>query len=149
MRAPEISYRFTTAVNTAGPTLELFSRSVTVAAADNEFTADITGPGVDRILCLTNIAVEAIPGGALSVTRMRINAFTPGGLEFAIATDAVPAVASLRQELNWQGEVYIGGAGVTTRILAASVVFSANTSTNNIRISVFGFIIPKGNIAPY
>jgi len=149
MRAPDITYRFSVPSDTGGPTLELYSRTLTVTASSAEFTATLTGPAKDRALIVTNLNVQAGPGATQSVTRLSLVGSTPAGASVAIETDMPTAVADIRRNLNWQGEVMIGGGGVANVILTASVVFSAGVAANFIVISAYGYVIPRGNIAPY
>jgi len=149
MRAPDITYRFSLPIATSGPTLELFAKRTAFSNTNANIVANITGPAKDRIFVLTNLNLELIPGATQSVVRGRVDGRTPGGLVFSIANIHFAGTADERQEINWQGEIYIGGAGMDIEILLGAAQFSAGVASNTIEISAAGFVIPRGNVAPY
>lgn len=149
MRPPEITYRFSVPSDTAGPTLELYTRNLLVSASAASVTTPLNGPAKDRTLVLTNVSVQAVPGATQSADRMRISITTPGGAGVDLATFNPTAVADIRRDLNWTGEVMIGGAGMDNQIIEANCVFSAGVAANILVINVCGYVIPRGNIAPF
>lgn len=149
MRIPDIAYRFSTAVDTSGPTVELFSRFQSVSASAAAVAVSILGIGMDRVLILTNIAVDLIPGATQGVLRLNVVANTPADLAFTITTEVFPGTADLRGAHVWDGEVMVGGGGVAEEIVNVAATFSAGVAANIAAVGLFGYVIPRGNVAPY
>ncbi len=149
MRVPEIVYRLARAPASSGPLFELFSRRESASASSTAVSNVITGPPKDKVLVVTNMTVDMDPGAAQSVIRVVFSGVTPGGLVFQIAQVGLVAVADLRTGFDWQGEVAIGGGGIDNTILIADTVYSAGVAANATVLSVFGYVIPRGNIAPF
>lgn len=149
MRLPEILFRLSRAPGSAGPLIELFSRRLVATASSTAVTASLAGPAKDKILVLTNATLGVDPGAAQAFTLLKISGRTPGGLTFQIIEEGQAAVADLRDGLNWEGEIMIGGSGVENTSIIGEGVFDAGVASNKIVLSVFGYVIPRGNIAPF
>jgi len=98
---------------------------------------------------LTNMALDVVVGATQASNRVTFTGFTPSGLAFGIFREGFAEVADLRRGFNWQGEVMIGGGGIDERILSMSCVYSAGVAANSFTIGIFGYVIPRGNIAPF
>jgi len=149
MRAPGITYRFNVPTDVAGPTLELFSRNANNADTAVSVAVNLPGVAKDRILFLTNIIMDLIPGATQAVTRASIVITTPAMLAFQISNDAFPVVADLRRGHLWTGDVAVGGGGVEVTTISMTGTFDAGVASNTVSVGVFGYVIPRGNIAPY
>jgi len=149
MRLPELCYRFLYPKDTSGPTFELDPMQLDTAAAAASQTITFTGPAKDRVFVLTNVQMDLTPGATQSAIRALLSGITPGGLAFNIVQESFLVDADERRQLNWQGEVMIGGSGVENTILTAIGQFSAGVASNALGVAVFGYVIPRGNIAPF
>jgi len=149
MRVPEIVYQLARSPQSTGPMLELFAARAFSAVASTTVSALINGPPKDRVLVLTNVTVDLNPGATQAITRVVISARTPALFVYAIAQIGFDAVADLRTGFNWQGEVAIGGPGVDIRSIIVDCVFDAGVNTNGVTANAFGYVIPRGNIAPF
>lgn len=148
MKAPDHTYRFLYPKDVSGSTLETFYRKQSqTILGDTSFT--INGVSKDRILVLSNIIVELIPGLGQSATRLLVLLSPPGGITFNIIVDDYPIVADLDRAFNWAGEVFCIGGGVETPILQFNCSFDAAGVNNIGTATVCGYVIPRGNVAPF
>ena len=149
MRFPEFLFRLARAPEATGPLIELFAFRVVRASTSTGFGVNIPGPAKDRVIVVTNVSCEVNPGATQAITRIVISGQTPGGLVFQIAQVGFTAVADFRTGFDWQGEVAIGGAGVDGNVIIVDSVWDAGVNANSLIASVFGYVIPRGNIAPF
>lgn len=149
MRAPDITYRYAYPRDVAGNTLELLSRRGDVSATATTVFSRISNLSKDKILCLSNVSVLALPGLTNAVTDITIAGITAAGQTFAIAELRPVIVTDLVQAHDWSGSVYIPGGGDGTVQLEISGAFDAGVASNRIITGVHGFIVPRGNIAQF
>jgi len=149
MRLPELLYQLARSPASTGPLIELFARRRAQGDTSASVNAPMTGAAKDRVLVLTNVSVDLNPGATQAVERVVISAITPGGLTFAIAQVGFVAVADLRTGFDWQGEVAVGGSGVDETSIIVDAVFDAGVNLNTVVANVYGYVIPRGNIAPF
>ena len=149
MRLPEIAYRFSISPDQAGPTFELAPEFQTISGTTVSLTINVTGVPKDRVLCLMNIQVSLKPTGGEAVTRAVVLGQSPSGILFNIHQEVFAGVADQREEMNWQGEIYIGGSGRDGTIYTCQGIFDGAIQSNTVDISTFGVVIPRGNIAPF
>jgi len=149
MRVPDLLYRLARAPGSLGPLIELFTKRVDASASSTTVSSNLTGLAKDKILVITNITADLDPGATQAVIRVVIQARTPAGVTFAIAQRGFAAVADLRSGFDWQGEVALGGRGVDVASIFLDGVFDAGVNANATTLSVFGYVIPRGNVAPF
>lgn len=149
MRLPDICYRFSVATDQSGPTFELCPRFLNVAATTASVVANLTGIAKDRVLCITNLQASFIAGGTEALTRAAFFGTSPAGVVFNIHQERFAEVADQREHMNWQGEIYIGGGGRDQTIVTCEAIFDGAVNNNSVIFSIFGVVIPRGNIAPY
>jgi len=149
VRVPEIVYRLARSPGSTGPMIELFSVRGTNSAASTSVSVSLNGPAKDKTLIVTNLSVDINPGALQQIIRMVISGRTPGGVIFGIQQQGFTEVDDFRTGMNWQGEVAIGGGGIARSILIFDSVFDGGANANAITVSAFGYIIPRGNIAPF
>jgi len=150
MDAPDLTYRFQGHRDTAGPTFEILSRTLDTGAvtlASPSLT--ITGIPQDRILVLTNVVVEAIPGAAQNIIQFGAQITTPAGATLNIALKDSAVAAPLADSLSWQGAVYVQGSGVGNNTVRFFAVFNAGVAGNRLIASACGTVIPRGNAAAF
>jgi len=146
VRVPEIVYRFITPTDTAGGTLDILSRAERQSVGTFQFTFVVNDIPKDRIIVLTNVALLAEPALAFLVEEMKIQGVTQTGQIFDIATDVTHGVADEEKSLNWQGSVWIQGAGAGNSTLRATVRVDQNTLASAAEVAWHGIIIPHGNV---
>jgi len=149
VRAPPITYRYIYPKDVAGPTLEGFVRHRTVVAAATQIEQFVTGIPKDRILVLTNVCMECAPGAAQILENIAVQGFTSAGLQFNIALERPDPTVSADRVLNWTGEVWITGRGEGVNSMRLNSVYDLGVANNTTTFTVFGFIIPRANVAPF
>jgi len=147
VRAPDITYGFSVAKDTAGPTFEIFhaidQRSGGVSV--DEFVQ--TGLAKDRALVLTNATVTANPGSSQLVVEMKIQIVTHTGVIVDLQVDTLNRTGGDDAFMNWQGEVYLLGGGDGADFLRSFAQYSSVTVANTTTVSWSGVVVPRGNIA--
>jgi len=146
---PELLFRLARAPASSGPLIELFSVRASSAGAAASHSAPLTGVAKDKVIILQNLSVDMSPGATQAFVRVVFSGRTPAGAIFTIAQRGFTAVADLRSGFDWSGEVAIGGGGVTFASILIDVVFDAGVASNAITSNAFGYVIPRGNIAPF
>jgi len=146
VRAPEIVYRFVTPTDTAGGTIDILSRVERLSVGTLQFTFTVDDIPKDRIIVLTNVALLCEPGPTFDVEELKIQGVTQTGQIFDIATDVTIGAADEEKSLNWQGSVWIQGAGDGNASLRATARVSANTAASAAEVAWHGLIIPHGNV---
>lgn len=149
MRFPELVYQLAQSPASTGPLLELFARRVRVADTSASIPVSINGPAKDKVLVVTNIAVDFSPGAAQQIIRGVFSGRTPGGVIWSLQELGFVEVDGFRTGMSWQGEVAIGGGGVDRSIIIVDGVFDGGVQTNTVTVGVAGYVIPRGNIAPF
>ena len=150
MRFPEFLFRLARAPESTGPLVELFARSADITSNfATSLNLGVNGPAKDKVLVVTNMTVDINPGAAQQILRCVISGQTPGGLIWGIHQEGFTEVDAFRTAMNWAGEVAIGGGGVDRSIVIFDAVFDGNVNNNAITVGVFGYVIPRGNIAPF
>lgn len=149
MRVPDILYRLSRAPGALGPLVELFVRRQETSASATSVSSAITGVPKDKILIVTNLSMDLSPGAAQQIIRCVMSGRTPGGQVFAIKQLGFTEVDAFRTGMNWQGEVSIGGGGTDASILLFDSVWDGGANANQQVVSVFGYVIPRGNVAPF
>ena len=149
MQPTDVLFRLQRPPASSGPLIELYSRRLVASASSTAVGSSVAGVAKDRVLILTNVSIDLDPGATQAVVRCVISGRTPGGVTFAIAQTGFVAVADLRTGFNWAGEVMIGGSGVDNAIVIVDAVYDAGVAANIITINVFGYVVPRGNIAPF
>lgn len=147
MKAPEITYRFQYRRDTAGPTFEIVHRTFTLSDTDATMQSRLSIIPLDKVLVLSNIAVQANPGATQAVDDIRVSGFTPAGLEFNISRFVAPGTADANVSFNWQGEVYIHGREPKAFNVQVFVTFDAGANANVVDTTISGIVIPRGNAA--
>lgn len=96
-----------------------------------------------RAMILTSASIDADPGAAQSVRRLRITTNQQAGSPaFTIAAARFPVVANAEETLNWSGQIIIPSQW---RIVAIAA-FDAAVAINSIVSHLSGMLIPIGNI---
>lgn len=149
MRLPEIAYRFSIPPGQAGPTFELCPRLLNVSGTAAVITANVDGIPKDQVLCLTNLQATFIPGATEAIDRGGFFGTSPSGVVFNIHNEMFAGTADAREEMNWSGEIYIGGGGRDATIVSCVATFDAAVAVGSNIFSIFGVVIPRGNIAPF
>lgn len=156
MKAPQITYLYRTAVDTAQNTLEVFRRRLlsTSSVGVSVFAPQLYTVPSDHIAVLSNFSATVrslviVPFPAAQRIRATLEVFD--GLTtdvLAIRTEthllnpATTDPSDTTLSINWDGEVWLR-PGTTVRLNA--VCTSADTLT--IIQSLAGFLIPKGNVS--
>ncbi|MEA3482769.1 MAG: hypothetical protein U9R65_12545 [Pseudomonadota bacterium] len=147
MRVPELVYQFQRPLDAAGPTFELYQRELAATFNGVQVRAALSNVPKDRVLVISNVHVRSVRGGVVGITRIVINGTTNAGRVITIKNvDFVPAVGG-SANLDWQGEVQLLGGGPLISTIFADTFFDAANAANGTTISVFGIMIPRGNIA--
>lgn len=149
MRFPELTYLLARDPASSGPLLELFSARATNSASSASVSVSFNGPAKDKVLIVTNISIDLNAGTVQQILRCVISGRTPGGVIWGIHQEGFTEVDAFRTGMNWQGEVAIGGGGVDRSIIIVDSVFDGGANANALTAGVFGYIIPRGNIAPF
>ena len=149
MLVPDIAYAFTRPTDTAGPTFEILSRQQQLSTAAILVELFLTDIPKDRVLVLSNVAMRADPGSGQGVDELVIQGVTQAGLIFDIKTQFIDGANNIRFNLDWQGEVFIQGAGAGNTTLRAFALFSAGAAANLFQASFHGVIIPHGNVGAF
>ncbi len=151
MRIPELVYQFVRPLDSAGPTYELYQRRQGPTAFNGaQLFFDFRDVAKDRVLVVSNIVIIASPGGVVDVQGITLIGITQAGRTIIIDRRffTVPAAAGdTDQALNWTGEIALLGGGQGNLTVSGIVDFSAANAANSIDMSVFGTMIPRGNIA--
>jgi len=149
VRVPEITYGFTSGTDVAGVTFEILSRQLSASQSTNPIVFLLNDIPKGRILVLTNVALTGQPGATQLVDEMRIQAVTQAGLIYDIKTDVLVHAADEEVSLNWDGEIYIQGAGDGNTSLRAIVTYDSGTNANTSTVGWAGIIIPHGNVGAF
>ena len=149
MRAPGITYAFTSSKDVAGPQFEILSRHDQISASSLILETLITDLPKDKILVLTNVSVAADPGAAQGVVELAIQGVTQAGLNFTIARKLPIGTTGESDELNWDGEVYIQGGGDGATSVRVISVFGTDTNANLSTVGIHGIVIPHGNAGAF
>ena len=112
-------------------------------------SVSINGPAKDKVLIVTNVSVDLDPGALQQIVRCVLSGRTPGGVIWGIHQEGFTEVDAFRTGMNWQGEVAIGGGGVDRSILIIDSVWDGGANANALTVGVFGYIVPRGNVAPF
>jgi len=147
VKAPEITYRFQYPRDVAGPTFEVLHRVQNADASSTSVALQLSIIPKDKILVLSNISIQAIPGATQACEDIRFSAFTPAALEFNISRFVAAGTADTSVAFNWQGEVYIHGRADNANNVQAAAIFDAGANSNGIRVTFSGIVIPRGNAA--
>jgi len=147
MLAPDLSYRFLYPKDIAGPTFELCARSANDSATNATVTSNYTFLPKDKMLCVSSMSLQADPGATQAVTDIRISFFTATGFEFNVVRRITPGTADLIEAFHWEGQVYILGRSPAAVNVRVQVIFDAGVNSNNVTSSVFGIVVPRGNVA--
>lgn len=148
MRVPDIAYRFLWPIDTSGPTLETITRNISQASAASILDQTITGIPGDKILVLTNAFIAAEPNGAQGCVEMHMSVFTGAGSETIFAQRFPTTGTGAEEVLNWSGEIWMRGRDPGGASMRFHTTFSGALA-NVMRGAIQGFIIPRGNVAPF
>lgn len=149
MDAPGQTYAFLSAIDTAGPTFQLFQQQTVSAAAGTNLQLFVTNIPKDRVLVLTNAVVHGTPGAAQHVRDLSIAGWTQMGASFLIARKNTLLVDDQPEFLNWAGRAYLMGAGVGNNTAEIQIRFDATVAANSAVGTFSGIVIPRGNIATF
>jgi len=147
VQAPEITYRYIYPKDVAGPTFEIVTRSLALSSAAIPLVINFTGIPKDKILVLTNAAIQANPGATQAVVLIALQGFSSAGAIFEINVDLFVPDADVPRTMNWQGAVYIAGGVEGANNVRLAVDFDAGANANSINLSFTGVVIPRGNAA--
>ena len=148
MFIPDIAYQFTSKDLTS-VFAEILHRGEQVSSTVNSITISLTGIPQDRMLMLSNIAADGVPGATQAVTMILMEVVTHTGLQSALARDRFAGTADLGRTLNWQGQIYVLGQGAGNASALVQVVFDASVNSNTARAAFSGVVVPRGNIAVF
>jgi len=148
VRVPEIAYRFSWPTDTSGPTFQVIARDFNVSTAAVTITHSLTGLAKDRVLVLTNASLYATPGATQAVVTLQLYAFTGAGMQHQVMRESPLQVADQIESMNWQGEIFIQGRGVSTNLWLIAT-FDAGVNANRLQAGFDGVVIPRGNTAAY
>ena len=149
MRAPGITYAYVSPKDTAGPSFEVFNRTEQFSSGDTGHIFTLEGVAIDRMLCLTNVALKGDPGATQFITDMNIQVVTQDGIIVAIATNPLAQAPDDEIALNWSGSVYVLGGGRGKPTLRTSVFYNAAANANTTQINWSGIIVPRGNAGAF
>jgi len=149
MRIPEIAYRYLRAIDTAGPTLEVWTRHSTDAGTAASRSITHASIPKNKILILFNVTMVATPGATQSVTSINFTATTPAGLGWNVCFESFEVEADARRATCWNGEVWIGGRGEGVESITATAGFDAGVASNALTASFQGIVVPKANVASF
>ena len=149
MRAPEITYQYTSQVDVAGPSFEVLNHTEqsSVGAILIEFF--LGGISRDRMLILTNFTANCEPGATQAVTEIAVQGITGTGTNFNIAALRPLAVADQKETLNWSGSVNIMGALEGANSIRVLGVFDAAVNANFVNFAISGIVVPRGNAGAF
>ena len=147
MRAPGITYAFTSPTDTAGPTLDVVNRHFQQSSADALIQFIIRDVPKDRIFILQNFSLLAAPGTGQGIFEMKIQGITRAGLNFTIATASPDPAATASFSLNGNPDVWIHGGGKGKDTLRVFGFFNGAVFANNFTVGISALIIPNGNVS--
>lgn len=145
MRAPPLTYRFSVQKDTAGVTLEVLSQTFRHVGSDNPAVLQLDSIPKDKILILTNAVLLALPGATQIVHAVSLQGQTAAGALFDIEVNRPLRVADQDETINWDGEVWIPGAGLGNPTVFARFQYNAVVNDNQSDLAVHGLLIPRGN----
>lgn len=148
MIVPDITYRYMTATDTSGPTFEILTHFETITSVAIAHVFTLTGVPKDRVLLISNVQIEMNATGTESAEHVAIFARTPAGATANLTQEQFPVVQAGTVNVDWQGQIFVGGSGADNTILQCNAVYDAGVLTKTSHFSVFGVMIPRGNIAP-
>jgi len=149
VRAPDITYRYAYPKDVASNTLEVLVRRFDTTDTATTVFGRFANLSKDKILIITNISGQGLPGLTNSVTDISFTGFTAAGQNFAIAELRPVLVADLTHAHDWSGEVWIPGGGEGSIQLELSAAFDAGVAANRAIFGICGLIIPRGNVAQF
>lgn len=120
--------------------IRLAHRSSVTQAATNLFEIPFTA-GLDECICVTNILVQGVPGAATNLTLLRAGVADTSGNTVATILTQANAGAGLRDDMGWQGEVWL----MPNEHLILEAIFDNNANPNILGAGAFGFRLPRGN----
>lgn len=98
---------------------------------------------VDRVLLLSALALEVGPGLAQNYTGAIARILGPGAsTDSRLAGTLTPGAANQNAFIPWQGEVIVP----PNWFVGANVDYNAAVAVNTMRLSIFGILVPVGNI---
>ena len=149
MRAPGITYAYTSRKDTAGPSFEVFNRTEQISSGSTGHVLSLEGIAIDRMLCLTNVSLVGRPGSTQFVNGVTIQVVTQDGVIVAVASDPFDHAPNEEVALNWSGSVYVLGGGQGNSTLRSSVFYNLGTNANTTQINWSGIIVPRGNAGAF
>ena len=149
MLVPDIAYAFSRPTDTAGPTFEILTRQEQISTAALLIEILLTDIPKDRVVVLSNVSMRADPGSGQAIDELAIQGVTQAGLNFDIKSQFVDLANNIRGNLDWQGEVFIQGAGDGNTTLRAFALFDVAAAANLFQCSFHGVIIPHGNVGAF
>jgi len=149
VQAPDITYQFAQAKDTAGPSFEVLSRQQSLSASANLIEILFTDLPKDRVLVLTNVSMNNNPGTTQFQLEIRAQAGTQGGALVDIVSDVVNKGASIQAGLNWQGVFYIMGLGIGETALRLFASYNSGAVANTLDVNFHGIVIPRGNAGAF
>lgn len=149
MDAPDLTYRYIYRRDTAGPTFEVFNRSLSSSAASANTTIDVAGIPKDRVLVLTNAVMRGAPGATQSCKELLVAAISVAGIETWLRYESFADDADENKGLNWKGAAYIQSRGPDENSILLRFVYDAGVNANGQLAFLHGIIIPRGNVAAF
>lgn len=116
---------------------------LTTSAASAVVSSTLTIPQ-GRAAVITALTVTCSPGAAQNVNQIVV-AVLLRGIDFNqpnIKETYTPGAANAIIPLDWQGEIVV----LPGDVIRALAVFNAGVAVNNTTLSVFGILIPVGNL---
>ena len=149
MRAPEITYGYTSPKDTAGPTFQILQRSSSLSTGLTAITFLELEVGKDQVLVLANAVIRLAPGATQAAQVAILQITTGTGFQVELRWEEFAEVADQNETLNWQGEVYVNGGGQGTTSLRFYSQYDAGANANTTSIAYSGLIIPRGNAGAF
>jgi len=149
VRAPDITYRYIYAIDTAGPTFEVVARGLTVSATNVIAAINFTGVPKNKVLVLTNATLHGNPGATQACIALTLSMRTSANAEINVHQETFPVDADENQTANWIGEIYIPGRGEGNPSVGFTSVYDAGVAANVGNFALHGVIIPRGNVATF
>lgn len=122
------------------------SNAVAVAAVDVGGAQIVVTPS-DHALVLSSAVVDALGGGAQTVSQIQLTLMDPTGataFNLARKTECTngAGAAVVRNDVNWSGRIVVPPLW----IIQGRAVFSAGAVANQVTVWALGMLIPRGNI---
>lgn len=139
-------YQFQYLKDWSGPVLERFMDRLDASAVANVVTALGLAVPNDRVLCLTALGLNTNPGAGQQLNRWDMGVRRDINQRLAVSSvdqNASALPSGLDYGGFWSGLVWV----LPGEQLYATAQFDAGAVANEVQLSAFGMLIPRGNFA--